>query len=106
MVLHRLNGQVNTSHVTNLARPQTTTIHNVLRIDRTFRGNNIPGPIGNLSHIGRTAMGEILCPMHLSRLGKSIGGSGRVKMAVLRIPKHCVVMVRINQWMTFGQLFW
>ena len=103
MVFHRLNGQVNTNHLTDLTGPQTSTINNMLCVDRTFRRHNIPAAIGALRHGSRATMGEILRTMRFGRLGKRISRAGRVQMAVLRIPQHCMIVVWIDQRVTIGQ---
>ena len=104
MVLHRLNRQVNACHLANLSRPKTAAVHNVLRVDRTFGGDNVPASVGTLRHIGGATVGEIMSAMRLGRLGKRIGRTGRVEMAVLCVPQNRVIVVRIDQRMTLGQL--
>ena len=103
VMLHRLQGQIESSHVTDFARPQPAAIDHVFGVNDALVGCDIPCAVGLLCRGSDRRVGEVLRTIVPGRFGKGIGGAGRVEITILIVPKGCKIVFGIDQRVAFRQ---
>ena len=102
VVLHWLHRQVDALHMAHFARPKPAAIDNMFRVDHPARRGHIPAAIRALLCGCHRSVGEILRSVHARGFGKGIGCPRRIKIAVLIIPKRCVIVAGVDERMPLG----
>ncbi len=104
MVLHGLNRQMHACELGHLAGPQAARVDDNLGVDAAPRRHHIPAAIGTLIGFQHRRIGVVVSAVHARGLGISVGDTGRIDVAVQRIPQGGDVMGGIDQRMAAGGL--
>ena len=104
-MFHRLYRQVQPGQLSDFAGPQSAAVNDMLCVNHPFIRGDVPAAIGLLCGGGDRRMGKVLCTVVAGRFGERIGGTGRIKVAVLIIPQRRNIVFRVDQRVTFGHFF-